>query len=97
MEEATAEILDHEVYPIGELTAEDIESLSGLMAAWARRGSVHAALSVEKLLKRIVDDMHAGNDVAKVTTRMYTYVSMVLHELTPVGHIAIETNAQGPS
>lgn len=75
LEEATSEILDHDVYPIGDLVAEDVESISGLMAAWARRGSVNAALNVERLLKRIVDDINAGNVDVKVSTRQYTYVS----------------------
>ena len=79
LEEATRDVLEDKegLYPLGELTREDVDSIAGLMAAWARRGSVHAALTVERLLKRVVDDMRAGNhDVAQVSTRMYTYVSI---------------------
>jgi hypothetical protein len=75
LEEATKTLLDHEKYPIGELSEEDVEAIAGLMAAWSRRCSVHAAISLEKLLKRVVDDMRANNSAARVNTRLYTYVS----------------------
>lgn len=75
LQQATSDILDPESYPLGELTSEDVESISGLMAAWARRGSSHAALTVEKLLIRVVNDLRAGNPDARVNNRMYTYVS----------------------
>jgi len=77
LEEATADVLDLHAYPTGTLTIDDCEAMSSLMAAWARRGSVHAALNVEKLLKRIVDDINAGNPAARVRTRHYTFVSSV--------------------
>ena len=75
LEEATAELLDLNIFPMGTLTPDDVESISGLMAAWVRRRSVDAALTVEELLKRVVDDLRAGNRSIKVTTRMYTIVS----------------------
>jgi hypothetical protein len=75
LEKATAELMDHKTFPIGTLTPDDVESIAGLMAAWVRRKSVGAALRVEELLKRVVDDLRAGNRSIKVTTRMYTIVS----------------------
>ena len=75
LEEATAEMLDLKTFPIGTLTADDVDSITGLMAAWVRRRSMDAALMVEELLKRVVDDLRAGNQSIQVTTRMYTIVS----------------------
>ena len=74
LEHATEELLDEQVYPKGKLIEEDVESIAGLMAAWARRRSVHAALMVERLLKRVIDDMRAGTDI-HVHTGLYTRVS----------------------
>ena len=76
LEEATLDFLDEEVFPIGKLTEDDVESVLGLMAAWARKRSVDAALTVERLLKRVVDDIRYGNNpVVRVNTRFYSYVS----------------------
>jgi hypothetical protein len=72
LEQATEEVLNLE---IGSLREDDAESITGLMAAWVRRRSVNAALEVEKLLKRVVDDMRAHNPEVYVTNRMYTIVS----------------------
>ena len=74
LEEASEALLDLEKVPLGSLTEEDVLSIAGLMAAWVRRRSLEAALSVEKLLKRVVDDMRAGNSDIHVTARMYTIV-----------------------
>jgi hypothetical protein len=73
IEEATSALLD---YPVGELSEEDVATVGGIVAAWSRRspGSLRAALSVERLLKRVVDDVRAGNPAARVTTRLYAYV-----------------------
>jgi hypothetical protein len=73
LEEATDTLLDLVVYPPGSLSPDDIDVLTGLMAAWPRRRSVAAAVTVERLLKRVVDDMHAGSPHAAVETRMYVY------------------------
>ena len=54
------------------LTIEDVHEIKGLMTAWARRGS---PLVVESLLKRIIDDMRAGNTEIHVSTRFYAIVS----------------------
>lgn len=75
LEEASAEILDREEVPLGSLTEEDVDSIAGIMSAWIRRRSLDAALHVETLLKRVVDDMRAGNNDIHVTARMYTIVS----------------------
>ena len=75
LEEATAKLLDLRISPFGSLTPDDVESIAGLMVAWARRRSVDSALMVEELLKRVIDDLRAGNPSIKVTTRMYTIVS----------------------
>jgi len=72
LNQTTRDILDTSRIPIGQLTNDDVESVSGLMAQWARRKSVHSAIQVETLLKRVVDDHNAGNSSVKVTTRMYT-------------------------
>jgi hypothetical protein len=75
IEEATLDFFDEELYPLGKLTEYDVEAVVVLMAAWVRRRSVDAALTVERLLKRVVDDMRADNSAAHVSTRFYTYVS----------------------
>eukprot|EP00980_Cylindrotheca_fusiformis_P028627 scaffold22620_cov131-Cylindrotheca_fusiformis.AAC.22 len=72
LEDATEEFLDVEKIPIGTMAQSDVETTTGLMAAWVRRQSVEAALTVEQLLKRVVDDMRAGNPDVHVTARMYT-------------------------
>eukprot|EP00536_Pseudo-nitzschia_multiseries_P000151 jgi/Psemu1/321478/estExt_fgenesh1_pg.C_30021 len=54
------------------LTEEDVASVTKLMAEWARTRSLAGALKVEDLLKRIVDDMRAGNSDVYVSTRIYT-------------------------
>ncbi|CAJ1954430.1 unnamed protein product [Cylindrotheca closterium] len=72
LEQATATVLDLERLPLGSLTPEDISSISGIMSAWVKRCSVKACLTVEQLLKRVVDDMRANNPDAYVTARMYT-------------------------
>ena len=58
------------------VNVDDVESITGLMAAWVKRRSVEAALIVETLLKRVVDDMRANNADVHVTSRMYTIVSI---------------------
>ena len=75
LERGTLDLLDEDVYPVGTLTEDDVETLASLMNAWARRGSVDAALTVERLLKRVVDDVRARNPAVYVTTRLYTHVS----------------------
>jgi hypothetical protein len=75
LEDATDDFLDEQIYPTGSLAEDDLESINALMVAWSRRRSTEAALTVEKLLKRVVDDMHAGNERVHVHTRMYTHVS----------------------
>jgi hypothetical protein len=77
LEDATDDYLDEQMYPPGSLAEDDLESINALMVAWARRRSTEAALTVEKLLKRVVDDMNAGNDRVHVNTRMYTHVSTI--------------------
>jgi hypothetical protein len=72
LEQATEDVLG---FDIGSLREDDVESITGLMAAWVRRRSVNAALAVEKLLRRVVDDMRAHNPDVHVTARMYTIVS----------------------
>jgi hypothetical protein len=72
LEHSTSNVLDVTRIPLGRLTTDDVETIAGLMAAWARKKSDQAALKVESLLKRVVDDRNAGNRSVKVTTRMYT-------------------------
>lgn len=84
LEEATQAMLDVNKVPLGSLSEDDVESIVGLMAAWVRRRSVDAALMVEQLLKRVVDDMRAHNPDVFVTTRMYTIVSGVVFDWSGV-------------
>lgn len=81
LENATNDILDLSRIPLGQLTSDDIESITGLMANWAKKNKKHkitqqqsqsSAMQVETLLKRVVDDHNYGNNSVKVTTRMYT-------------------------
>jgi hypothetical protein len=81
LENATEDTLDLEKVPLGSLTEDDVETITGLMAAWVRRRSIGAALAVERLLKRVVDDLRAGNTDIHVTTRLYTIVSSVAYRV----------------
>jgi len=72
LDAATKEILDLEQYPIGSLTGEDVEYVTSLMIAWSRRWLHEAPTNVEALLKRVVDDLKAGNHQIAVSTTMYT-------------------------
>jgi hypothetical protein len=72
LEDATDKLLDLSNLPLGSLTEDDVVSLTSLMIAWSRRMSLEGAMVVERLLKRIVDDMRAGNRDVHVSTRMYT-------------------------
>eukprot|EP00978_Attheya_sp_CCMP212_P018601 scaffold51140_cov49-Attheya_sp.AAC.1 len=71
-DQVTADVLDLGRIPLGQLTSDDMEGISGLMASWARQKSCHGALMVERLLKRVVDDLKEGNTSVHATTRMYT-------------------------
>lgn len=71
LEEATEKIFDSSMLPLGSLADDDIVAITGLMIAWSRRNSLEGALKVEDLLKRVVDDMRAGNGDAYVSTKMY--------------------------
>ena len=72
LDQATEEILDEENFAVGSLSVDDVESIVGLMAAWVRRRSVTAGMMVERLLKRVVDEMRVLNPDVHVTSRMYT-------------------------
>jgi len=91
LEDATRDTLDVEKVPLGSLTEDDVESIAGLMAAWVRRRSMDAALAVEQLLKRVVDDMRVGNTDIRVTTRMYTIVSKTYQPPAPLAPKKRET------
>lgn len=69
LEDATEKFVD---VPLGDLTEDDGRTVIGLMVAWSRRRSTDAAMIVEQLLKRIVDEMQAGNKEVHVSTRMYS-------------------------
>lgn len=58
--------------PLLFLSMDEVNQVKGLMSAWAKRGS---PLMVERLLKRIIDDMRAGNHGISVSTRFYAIVS----------------------
>jgi len=68
----TQDILDLEFMPLGELRQEEVASITNLMVTWAKTKNRTGALMVERLLKRIVDDINVGNTDVKVTTRLYT-------------------------
>jgi hypothetical protein len=72
LEDATDKLLDLSTLPLGSLTENDVLSITGLMVRWSRRKSIEGAIAVERLLKRVVDDMRAGNQDVHVSTRMYT-------------------------
>lgn len=71
LEDATEKIFDSLTVPMRSLTEADVMSITGLMIAWSRRRSLEGALTVERLLKRVVDDMRAGNEEVQVSTKMY--------------------------
>ena len=72
LEQATSDVFDRSRIPLGLLTTDDVEHITVLMSNWAKRKSTKGALTVEMLLKRIVDDHNAGNMSVNVNTRMYT-------------------------
>jgi pentatricopeptide repeat protein len=57
LQEATDQFFDHDIYPLGQLTESDVEIITSLMAAWAQCRSSHAAVTVERLLQRVVEDL----------------------------------------
>ena len=69
---ATEVVQDHSNYPLGHLTPEDVDKITELMGAWVKQRSVKAALSVDNLLKRVVDDMRANNHHVSVNAKMYS-------------------------
>jgi hypothetical protein len=58
--------------PLGELTVDDVQLITTLMTSHARRGTIESALTCERLLKRVVEEVNAGNTGVRVTTKMYT-------------------------
>ena len=90
MHQNTKDLLDEMVVPLGQLTGDDVSTITGLMAAWAKSKSKEGARTVERLLKRIVDDMNSGNVDVRVTTRMYT---MSIDAWAKVGGIAAAERA----
>lgn len=58
--------------PLGELTVDDVQLITTLMTSHARRGTVESALTCERLLKRVVEEVNSGNSSVSVTTKMYT-------------------------
>jgi hypothetical protein len=75
LKEETLEILDENIYPIGSLSMDDVAHCEHLMSGWVFRRSVHAAKYVERLLKRLVDDIKAGNSEIRIGTPHYVHVS----------------------
>ena len=71
LEDATKSIFDLKVLPLGSLAKDDVVAITDLMVAWSQRRSLDAALEVERLLKRVVDDMNVGNGDVHVSTYMY--------------------------
>jgi pentatricopeptide repeat protein len=68
----TTQFLSNEqMYPLGKLSTEDVEAITGLMGAWTKQRTVDAALQIELLLKRLVDDMKAGNTDITIRTQHY--------------------------
>ena len=62
--------------PLGALSEEDLGAITTLMTSWAKKGlQSQSAIMVERLLKRIIDDMNAGNEAVHVNTHLYTIVS----------------------
>jgi hypothetical protein len=80
LEKATDVILEHNHYPLGSLTPEEVEKITVLMESWVRQRSIKAAISVEKLLKRVVDDMRANNRNIHVSSKMYYLVCVYFYE-----------------
>ena len=65
-----------DTFPMGQLTKEDVVTISKLMVEWSRRRSgSQSPLTVERLLKRIVDDLKFGNNQIQVYKSHYTIVS----------------------
>ena len=58
--------------PLGHLTIDDVALITTLMSSHARRGTVEGAMTCERLLKRVVEEVNAGNGEVGVTTKMYT-------------------------
>ena len=57
---------------LGRLTSDDVSLIATLMTSHARRSSVRSALVCERLLKRVVEEVDAGNAEVGATTKIYT-------------------------
>mmetsp|Transcript_3083 Transcript_3083/g.5784 ORF Transcript_3083/g.5784 Transcript_3083/m.5784 type:complete len:136 (-) Transcript_3083:5-412(-) len=58
--------------PMGALSNDMYNQVHKVMDTLAKKRSTESALEVERLLKRVIDERHAGNMKAKATTVMYT-------------------------
>jgi hypothetical protein len=82
LESATTQIIN--IPKTTRLTRSDLERIDTLIAMWSSsssssnhhhhpESSITAAKTVETLLKRIVDEMHAGSKMAQITTQHYIH------------------------
>jgi pentatricopeptide repeat protein len=71
LDDTTNDVLNYKKLPLGSLTQSHVESIVSLMTIWSRKNSMVAALTVDRLLKRVIEDMNAGNQDVFVSNRMY--------------------------
>lgn len=68
LQNATESLL---AYPIGSYHHQDIDSVKRLIMTWPRKSSLEAAIIVEKLLKRLVDEKHAQKQFVLLDSSLY--------------------------
>ena len=58
-------------YPAGSYHQQDIDSLKRLLITWPKKRSIEAAINVERLLKRLIDEKHANPNGVTVEESLY--------------------------
>ena len=87
LKRSTITLLDEEMFPLGSLEKGKWHELQSMMMAWlnlisscaasnivpynAEESSYYPATMIEKLLKRIIDEVSAGNKDVQISNRLY--------------------------
>eukprot|EP00550_Attheya_septentrionalis_P002054 CAMPEP_0198289372 /NCGR_PEP_ID=MMETSP1449-20131203/7569_1 /TAXON_ID=420275 /ORGANISM="Attheya septentrionalis, Strain CCMP2084" /LENGTH=930 /DNA_ID=CAMNT_0043987681 /DNA_START=135 /DNA_END=2924 /DNA_ORIENTATION=+ len=69
--EMTQILLDKGRNPPGSLSADVVNLIHPVLCAWAKTASIKGALMVEELIRRMEEEIAAGNGNAFLTTRQY--------------------------
>jgi hypothetical protein len=75
--EMTQILLDKRRNPPGSLSADVVNLIHPVLCAWAKTASIKGALMVEELIRRMEEEIAAGNGNAFLTTRQYIVVRVL--------------------